>query len=344
MPTATALHPDIRVAILLSTYNGAHFLQAQLNSFVAQSHENWVVHWRDDGSTDETVEIMRAFAARIGPERCRESHSSGPHMGAAPSFLALLSETLGTEMVAFADQDDIWLPEKLTCALSMLAEVGETPALYCARQYRVDESLNGAKLSLLHERNLGFPACLTHNIANGNTTVLNAAAAALVATAGFPEGSVHDWWSYIVVSACGGVVLFDERPQILYRLHKDNLIGRDQLTVERALAALKRGPLVFLTLMRRHTDLLEAQAGRLSPQARQDLRLIMAGLQGGLVDKIRALRCPRLRRRTRLENLLFFWWFTTNRLAARPVPDVTVPAPVSGWSVTEAKAPPGNVF
>lgn len=340
MPAAIPTHPDTGVAILLSTYNGASFLQAQLNSFLAQTHENWVLHWRDDGSTDETVTIMHEFAAKIGPARCIESASSGPHMGAARSFLALLSETLSAEMVAFADQDDVWLPEKLDCALAMLAQVGEAPALYCARQYLVDEALGGAKLSLLHRSHVGFPACLTHNVANGNTTVMNAAAAALVATAGYPEGSVHDWWAYIVVSACGGTVLFDERPQILYRLHKHNLIGRDQTTIERALAAFKRGPLVLLTLMHRHTDLLEAQAGRLSPQARQDLRMVMAGLHGGLGDKIKALRCPRLRRRTWLENLLFFWWYTTNRMNPGPVPQT---APATAWSVSEAKVQPGNV-
>lgn len=342
MPDATALHVHVgttetMVAILLSTFNGAPFLHAQLESFLAQTHKNWVLYWRDDGSNDETVQIMQEFTAHVGPGRCIESPSSGPHMGAAPSFLALLAETLGAEMVAFADQDDVWLPEKLSCALGMLAAAGEAPALYCARQYLVDEALNGAKLSLLHQHNLGFPACLTHNIANGNTTVMNAAAAELVASAGYPQGSVHDWWSYIVVSACGGSVLFDERPQILYRLHKHNLIGRDQPLVERALAALKRGPQVFLTLMHRHTDLLEMQAGRLSPQARQDLRLVSAGLQGGLADKIRALRCPRLRRRTRLENLLFFWWFTTSRLAPRSSQTA------AAWSVAKTKPRPGKV-
>lgn len=126
-------YPETGVAILLSTYNGASFLHAQLNSFLAQTHENWVLHWRDDGSTDETVQIMREFTAKIGAERCVESSSSGPHMGAAPSFLALLAENLGAGAVAFADQDDVWLPDKLQCALAMLKQADDKPALYCAR-------------------------------------------------------------------------------------------------------------------------------------------------------------------------------------------------------------------
>ncbi len=328
-------HPATTVAILLSTYNGERFLHAQLNSFLAQTHENWVLHWRDDGSTDETLSIMGDFALKIGAQRCIKSTSSGPHLGAARSFLALLSETLGTEAVAFADQDDVWLPEKLDNAVTLLEAAGEAPALYCARQYLVDENLGGAHLSILHDHQPGFPACLTQNIANGNTLVMNATAAALVATSGYPAGSVHDWWSYIVVAACGGRIIFDERPQVLYRLHKHNLIGRAQPLHLRALAALQRGPMVYMTMMHRHADMLEEQAGRLTPQARQDLRLVQAGLQGGLSAKLAALRCPRFRRRTLLENLLFRWWFVTSRLAARPALQST-PA----WTVAEPKAQP----
>ena len=60
---------DDCVTILLSTYNGAAFLSAQLDSFLVQTHQNWVLYWRDDGSCDETVAMMHAFAAKVGPQR-----------------------------------------------------------------------------------------------------------------------------------------------------------------------------------------------------------------------------------------------------------------------------------
>ncbi len=332
-PASCADTAHTSVAILLSTFNGEDFLPAQLNSFLAQTHEHWVLHWRDDGSTDNTIGIMREFAARVGPDRCVEFPSSGLHLGVAASFLTLLRENIGAMAVAFADQDDVWLPEKLHCALDMLACAGEAPALYCARQYLVDAALRGAKRSAPYKGTAGFPACLTQNIANGNTLVMNAAAAALVATASEPEGTVHDWWSYIIVSACGGRVLFDNRPQVLYRLHKGNLIGRAQPLYARAMAALQRGPVVYMTMMQRHADALMAQAARLTPQASQDLALVRRGLYGGLASRISALRCQRFRRRTTLETLLFRFWFLTSRgfLAARkrgnaPAP-LSLPAP-----------------
>jgi hypothetical protein len=84
----------------------------------------------------------------------------------------------------------------------------------------------------------------------------------------------------------------------------------------RALAAIRRGPVTFLTMMRRHVDMLATQASRLTPQARQDLKLIQSALRGGFVERVAALRCPRFRRRTMLENLLFGFWFLTSRPVA----------------------------
>jgi len=300
---------DLPITILLSTFNGGKFLREQLDSFIRQSYENWTLFWRDDGSSDETVDIMRGFTAEIGANRCVESPSSGPHLGATPSFLRLLAETSDAASVAFADQDDVWLPEKLRHAA---AHVGvSTPVLYCARQFLVDENLGNVRLSAAHCHLPEFPASLTQNIANGNTLVMNRAAATLVASMGCPEGTVHDWWSYIVVSACGGVVFYDPRPGVLYRLHKNNLIGSARPLPGRAIAAMQRGSGIFMTMMRRHADALDAHAESLSPQARADLTLIRRGLHGGLIARLKALSCQRFRRRTLLENLLFSYWFLT---------------------------------
>ena len=339
-----SLHPPASarpmVTILLSTYNGARFLPAQLQSFTAQNYKNWVLHWRDDGSTDATIAIMRDFTAH-NPGRCIESPTSGPHLGASESFLTLLHEDAPAAMVAFADQDDVWLVEKLQHAVEALTHAGNGPALYCARQYLVDEALRGTKLSVPHRKAPGFPASLTQNIANGNTLVMNTAAAALVAAMGRPEGTVHDWWSYIVVSACGGRIIFDERPQVLYRLHKNNLIGSARPLPARALAAIRRGPTVVMTMMRRHADMLATGANHITPQARGDLKTIQSALYGGFSARLTALRCSRFRRRTTLENLLFGFWLITERAANTRFQSPrrqTVPHPVTPAGLgTEAK-------
>jgi hypothetical protein len=58
------------VAILLSTYNGESFLDAQLHSYLRQRHDDWTLHWRDDGSADASVRMVRRFAAGAVSGRC----------------------------------------------------------------------------------------------------------------------------------------------------------------------------------------------------------------------------------------------------------------------------------
>jgi glycosyltransferase involved in cell wall biosynthesis len=301
--------PDI--TILLSTYNGENYLKSQLDSFCEQSHSGWRVAWRDDGSDDHSISIVEAFAKTVGPRRLLKSASSGAHIGASPSFLKLLSENCDAAFVAFADQDDRWLPPKLQRAIDRLRDAGDLPALYCARQLLTDDDFSHPVLSMSYEGRPGFPSSLTQNIACGNTIVMNQAAARLVASIPAPAASPHDWWSYIVVSACGGLVFYDSEPAILYRQHMKNLIGSQLPTISRAIAALERGPGIYMTMMRRHAEQLNAYRQKLQPQAAADLDLIRSGLMGGFSARLAALRCPDFKRATTLETLLFRIWFLT---------------------------------
>ncbi|MDR3520158.1 MAG: glycosyltransferase [Acidocella sp.] len=296
------------ITILLSTFNGELYLEEQLTSFMDQSFANWRLLWRDDGSSDDSVAIMRNFARKIGEERCIELVDSGVHYGAASSFLRLLAHAASCAIVAFADQDDVWLPDKLSNAVRQVTAAGDGPVLYCARQFFVDHQLRGHRLSALHSGR-GFPACLTQNIANGNTLVMNQSAVRLVVATKAPEATLHDWWSYIVISACDGQVIFDPEPQILYRLHNKNLIGRRQPLLKRAMAALRRGSYVFMTTMRRHAGALKGAELSLSPTARADLAMVTTALSGNFSSRIQALHCLRLRRESWLENILFSYWF-----------------------------------
>ena len=309
-PDGTGLSPALpRITILLSTYNGARYLPEQLASFEHQTYAGWQLIWRDDGSVDNTITIMRDFAARIGPDRCREAACSGPHLGAAQSFLALLPEATSADAVAFADQDDVWLPEKLARAATRLSRASNSPYLYCARQYLVNQHLEGRRLSILPGLQPGFPASLTQNIVHGNTMVMNRAAADLVTRLPGPEGTVHDWWSYIVVTACGGMVEIDPEPTVLYRQHKGNLIGSPPSTRSRAIRALRRGPGSFMAMMRRHVTQLDRFGDLIADEALRDVKRIELGLSGDTRRRLHALTCPGLHRQTRMENLLFRLWF-----------------------------------
>jgi len=302
--------PAGRPAILLSTFNGAHFLPDQLDSLLRQSVPDWVLFWRDDGSTDDTAALMERFMAGPGTGRCRAVAAPAGRLGATGSFMALLRAAVdaGAGTVAFADQDDVWLPDKLQLALTALAAEAE-PALYCSRQVLVDAGLNRIGVSAGLQRSPDFPAALTQNIATGCTVALNAAGARLVAGSAPPPSSLHDWWSYLLVSAHGGRLLVDETPTVLYRQHGGNMVGAPRSMQHRAVAALRRGPGVFMNVLRCNVDALLAQRHLLSPEAARTLDIVQAGLQGGMRQRLRALRLFGLERQTWPETLLFRCWF-----------------------------------
>ncbi len=301
------------ITILLSVYNGARHLPSQLESFLAQTETNWRLCWRDDGSRDESCAVMHDFARRAGLERCAESASSGTHLGVARSFLRLLAENPEAPIIAFSDQDDRWLPHKLARARQWLQARGSRPTLYCARQILTDDNFSHPALSIRFDMAPSFPASLAQNIATGNTVAMNGAAAALVRAMPPPEAAHHDWWSYIVVSACGGEVTYDSKPCVLYRQHSNNAVGSPLRNLNRAISALRRGPSIYMTMMRRHVARLEAYRHLLHPQEVAKLELISGGLSGGFGARMAALRCPGFRRASWAETLIFRLWFLTNR-------------------------------
>jgi hypothetical protein len=304
-----------QVAILLSTRNGALFLQEQLESILAQSVASWVIYWRDDGSSDGTPDLMRSFARQAGRDRCielgaRDGADVG-HVGIAASFLALLRAAPAGSVVAFADQDDVWLPDKLERGLAALsASDPDRPALYCARQRLVDDRLRTLGLSPHRGPPPAFPAGLTQNVATGCTVMLNPRAAALVAGARAPDGTLHDWWSYLVVGAAGGILIADPVPTVLYRQHRRNAVGAPHSALRRGLMALGRGPDAFMMLFKRHVAALLANPQALSAQAADDLALLQRALERGILARLRAIAQVRsLVRQTWLETLLFRLWF-----------------------------------
>jgi glycosyltransferase involved in cell wall biosynthesis len=300
-----------RVAILLSTYNGEQFLGEQLASLQAQTVRDWVLYWRDDSSTDATPRIMTEFLATLGSGRSVIVPTDG-RVGAAESFLRLLrlAAADGYDAVAFADQDDVWMPEKLARGLAALNEVpATTPALYCARQVLVDAELRRIGESPMVRRSLAFPAALTQNIATGCTVMLNRAAAGLIAASRAPGATLHDWWSYLLVSAAGGPVLFDATSVVLYRQHAANTLGAPATLVQRGVAAMRRGPASFMNVFLQNIAALGDQPELISSAASAQVAAIAHALDSGAMQRCAALRMPGLRRQTWPETMLFRLWF-----------------------------------
>ena len=218
-------NPAPSVAILLGTYNGQQYLAAQLNSFLAQSFTNWHVYVSDDGSKDETIAILENYKEKMSG---RMTIYAGPRKGFAENFLSLICrDEIKADYYSYSDQDDIWEADKLARAVQwQQSQSDDKPALYGSITTLVDQDVKVIGPSVLFQKPFCFANALIQNVAPGNTMVFNNATRDILRQAGTGLGVVaHDWWTYIVTTACGGNVFIDPVPGILYRQHGGNLIG-----------------------------------------------------------------------------------------------------------------------
>ncbi|SFS85941.1 Glycosyl transferase family 2 [Sulfitobacter marinus] len=231
------------IHILLCTKNGGPYIQAQLESILAQTHQDWTLWISDDRSDDDTLVHVGGFAADH-PDRDIQL-VTGPGQGCARNFMSLLSRPeLTRAWVAFADQDDVWMPDKLARAVNMIWR-GTGAQIYACRSIFTDAALNPIGISPDYQRPFGFGNALVQNILRGNTIVmppdvteLLTSTLPLVLNEGVP---FHDWWVYQTVTGAGFDVIHDARPGLLYRQHDNNLLGSNRSHAgQRAAIVLRR--------------------------------------------------------------------------------------------------------
>lgn len=292
------------VAILLCTFNGGRFLKEQLDSIAAQSHPHWVVYASDDGSTDETLAILRQYQNAWGNDRL--VISQGPQRGFSSNFLSVLGQACGQHAYyAFCDQDDHWHPAKLKKALDWLErQSSQEPSLYCGRTRIVDVTGQVTGLSPLFSKRPSFENALMQNLAGGNTMLINQRACALLNET--PSDTLlvcHDWWAYLLITGCGGNVYYDPTPTLDYRQHTQNVIGANTSTKSR-LARLKRmfeGSLGEWNT--RNIAALNALSSHLTSRNAVSLMRFEQARNAPLVTRIKLMVSCRFYRQTLLGNL-----------------------------------------
>ncbi len=221
---ATTDKANPTITILLCTYNGARFIASQLSSIENQCHQNWRLLVSDDGSTDETLGIVRDFARRVPND---VEVRAGPGQGPCANFLSLAADPAVTgDYFSFCDQDDLWHPNKLTRALQWLESVPDgMPAAYGARTRLVDVEGHAIGHSPHFRKETSFANALVQSISGANTMLFNRTAKWLLERGGPVAAVSHDWWVYQLVCGAGGVMRYDSEAHIDYRQHPGNQIG-----------------------------------------------------------------------------------------------------------------------
>ena len=212
----------MKVLILLSTYNGQRYLPELLDSLEKQSGVDTEILVRDDGSKDDTVEILRKYQQKYGNLHIHPDINQG----ACKSFLSLIdlaSKKTYFDYAAFCDQDDVWLPNKLSAAVTLMQR--EHTDFYYSPYQLVDKNLQP-----LHDNDHFLPIkqlgpSLVYNSVTGCTILCSKKVIDMAASSHPAQIMMHDSWIFKVALAnqCG--VSVDNKSYILYRQHGDNVIG-----------------------------------------------------------------------------------------------------------------------
>ncbi|MCG3780534.1 glycosyltransferase family 2 protein [Delftia acidovorans] len=214
---------DCPTAILMSTFNGAGYVLEQVESIILQMRDCDRLFIRDDGSLDNTADLIGSI------KDSRIVFVCGENIGFSKSFLWLISNIENAYSIyMLADQDDIWLPGKLLKARRALKNRNE-PCLYCSRLQLVDQQMKPIGLSPDFKKPPVFWNAVCENIATGCTTAVNRKALDVLRSIPYEMLRkfpivYHDWWMYLCISAFG-TVIFDKQPSMLYRQHGGNMVG-----------------------------------------------------------------------------------------------------------------------
>ena len=125
-----------KVLVLMSTYNGEQYLQQQINSIITQKNVEVELIVRDDGSTDKTIDILKDYQ-----QKGLLSYYAGENLKPQYSFLHLLRHAPECKYYAFADQDDVWLEDKLYSGIKEIYSFDNQPAIYTCQTQMTNQYL-----------------------------------------------------------------------------------------------------------------------------------------------------------------------------------------------------------
>ncbi|MEQ1736942.1 MAG: glycosyltransferase [Rhodoglobus sp.] len=292
------------VAVLLATYNGMRFLPEQLDSIFAQRDVTVRVIAMDDGSSDGTAEWLRELA--LGEPRLTVLSDDGTSGSSAANFYRLIAayRAKPDELVAFADQDDVWLPDKLSRHAALLA-AGVDGVSSSVWSFTSD-----GKRTLVRknypQREWDF---LLESPGPGCTFLMSPRLAALTAEVLrrdvdiAPQVDFHDSLIYAIARGHGWTWHIDGYPSVDYRQHDTNVMGSN-VGLGSALARLK---LIREHWLRNHAVKLTRVALRVAPAPRRaELERILGLLEGrGIRNRLALARMTAsMRRRPRDRTII----------------------------------------
>lgn len=222
----------INIYILLAAYNGEKYIEAQIESILNQTYTNWKLIIRDDGSSDNTLSIIKKFIQ--ADKRISLLKDNYGNVGSCRNFSILLQSVKNESgYIMFCDQDDYWKENKIELTLNEMIKAEKnyaapTPVLVYTNFTYADESLQAISskknYSVTKFSNIKFSHIIAQNPAYGCTMMFNIALLKVINT--IPqEAENHDYWSVLTASAFGKVFYLPQST-VFYRQHGKNISGQ----------------------------------------------------------------------------------------------------------------------
>jgi len=218
------------IAILLAAYNAEKYLAEQIESLISQTNQDWTLYIRNDGSKDNTDNIILDYCNRY--TNIIEIDRGGLNLGCRNNFFRLL-EVVESDYYMFCDADDVWFDDKIELSVKRMEEINlanpNKPLLVHTDSAIYDENLNLVAESFWKTVNINPDNFLTFNqiciccCIGGSTMLFNKRVKELM----FPladNNLIFDYWIAINVVK-HGIVSTIHTPTKKYRQHNSNVCG-----------------------------------------------------------------------------------------------------------------------
>lgn len=223
-PVQQSYIPGKQISVVMATYNGALYIEEQLASILAQTLTPTEIIICDDLSTDSTVSILERLAKQ---DVSIKYFVNEQRLGVIENFKKAVSLTSGIGYIALADQDDIWMPDKLEklCKILSHIDTGQLPAMVYSDLIVINSEGHVVNNSFWNELGQdGYTHCfetlLFGNFVTGCTILMNEHMKKHFAEMP-PHVLMHDAWIALIAFSFGKVTTIRE-PLVKYRRHNTN--------------------------------------------------------------------------------------------------------------------------
>jgi glycosyltransferase involved in cell wall biosynthesis len=296
--------------VIIAYFNGSRWIDEQLRSICSQVDTKFEIELLvvDDSSSPPEFEALMSSLRDLEMKYTLQKNNQ--RLGHAKTFMgALCSAPDSFDYYSFCDQDDIWSNNKVERTIEILRAHSSEAQLsaYCSRTYLIDEKAKLLGNSKLYNKPPSFGNAIVQNIAAGNTLTMNNKAKRFISSKCFPRDLfAHDWWIYLLVTGCGGKVVYDAMPTVYYRQHGRNQSGSNTSL----LGKIKRFRMLvngeFREAINPNLSGLTKIVDALTPENRKILLSFISVRNDSILSKCVYCQSRQVFRQSRLESWLIY--------------------------------------